>query len=82
MFCVVITQLFQNGEGYYTAVVVAVAIYRLVQIERPKLCPRELLTPFFRVKPRNFAHIFWKAVSKTRRGGFFIWGFAVEISGF
>ena len=45
--------------------------YRLVQIERPKLCPREFLTPFFRVRPRNFAHIFWKAVSKTRRGFFF-----------
>ena len=57
--------------------------YRLVQIERPKLCPREFLTPFFRVRPRNFAHIFWKAVSKTRRVFFFlIWGFAVEISGF
>ena len=49
--------------------------YRLVQIERPKLCPREFLTPFFRVRPRNFAHIFWKAVSKTRRGGFFNLGF-------
>ena len=45
--------------------------YRLVQIERQKLCPREFLTPFFRVRPRNFAHIFWKAVPKTRRGGFF-----------
>ena len=49
--------------------------YRLVQIERPKLCPREFLTPFFRVRPRNFAHIFWKAVSKTRRGVFFYLGF-------
>ena len=51
------------------------ALYRLVQIERPKLCAREFLTPFFRVRPRNFAHIFWKAVSKTRRGGFFYLGF-------
>ena len=49
--------------------------YRLVQIERQKLCPREFLTPFFRVRPRNFAHIFWKAVPKTRRGGFFNLGF-------
>ena len=49
--------------------------YRLVQIERPKLCPREFLTPFFRVRPRNFVHIFWKAVSQTRRGGFFNLGF-------
>ena len=45
--------------------------YRLVQIERPKLCLREFLTPFFRVRPRNFAHIFWTSLSKTRRGGFF-----------
>ena len=51
------------------------ATYRLVQIERQKLCPREFLTPFFRVRPRNFAHIFWKAVSKTRRGVFFNLGF-------
>ena len=50
-------------------------LYRLVQIERQKLCPREFLTPFFRVRPRNFAHIFWKAVSKTQRGGFFNLGF-------
>ena len=50
-------------------------LYRLVQIERPKLCPREFLTPFFRVRPRNFARIFWMAVSKTRRGGFFDLGF-------
>ena len=50
-------------------------MYRLVQIERQKLCPREFLTPFFRVRPRNFAHIFWKAVSKTRRGGIFNLGF-------
>ena len=50
-------------------------MYRLVQIERQKLCPREFLTPFFRVRPRNFAHIFWKAVSKTRRGGVFNLGF-------
>ena len=46
-------------------------IYRLVQIERPKLCPREFLTPFFRVRPRNFAHILWTSLSKTRRGFFF-----------
>ena len=46
-----------DSRGWHT--------YRLVQIERPKLCPREFLTPFFRVRPRNFAHIFWKAVSKT-----------------
>ena len=45
--------------------------YRLVQIERQKLCPREFLTPFFRVRPRNFAHIFWTSLSKTRRGFFF-----------
>ena len=45
--------------------------YRLVQIERQKLCAREFLTPFFRVRPRNFAHIFWTSLSKTRRGGFF-----------
>ena len=50
-------------------------LYRLVQIERQKMCPREFLTPFFRVRPRNFAHIFWKAVSKTRRGGVFNLGF-------
>ena len=49
--------------------------YRLVQIECPKLCPREFLTPFFRVRPRNFAHVIWKAVSETRRGGFFNLGF-------
>ena len=73
------SQSFSGGAGYPTYLV---SVYRLVQIERPKLCPGEFLTPFFRVRPRNFAHISWKAVSKTRRGGFFIWGFAVEISGF
>ena len=52
--------------------------YRLVQIERPKLCPREFLTPFFRVRPRNFAHIFWKAVSKTRRVFFLLFGVSLS----
>ena len=62
----------------YWRVAMTGTAYRLVQIERPKLCPREFLTPFFRVRPRNFAHIFWKAVSKTRRGGFFLFGVSLS----
>ena len=40
--------------------------YKLVQIERTKFTPRGFPKPFFRVRPRKIAHIFWKAVPKTR----------------
>ena len=53
--------------------------YRLVQIERPKLCPREFLTPFFELDHEILHTYPGRQYLKLEEGGFFIWGFAVEI---
>ena len=39
-------------------------IYRLVQVKRRKCIPRPKSTPFFRVRPWNFAHVFYEPLRR------------------
>ena len=51
--------------------------YRLVQVKRRKFIPRPKSTPFFRVRPWNFARLLWALTKRPDLTWFFSFSFCM-----